>query len=91
MGELVCPHCHGNVSFGAKVCRGCQAEVEYGAPRWALLIVLAFAAIFGLKTGLGIAEWLGWVVGIAALFGGAFAANVLFKNRINFKRMYRTK
>ena len=27
---ITCPHCFGEVPYGAKVCRGCQAEIEYG-------------------------------------------------------------
>jgi hypothetical protein len=89
--ELICPHCHGNVSYGANVCRGCQAEVEYGTPRFVMVIVMIFSVFIGVKTASALADWLGWIVGIAIFFAGVFAANTLFRERVNFKRLYRTK
>lgn len=29
---MTCPHCHTEVPYGATVCRGCQAEVDYVPP-----------------------------------------------------------
>lgn len=27
---IICPHCRSEIPHGAKVCRGCQAEITYG-------------------------------------------------------------
>lgn len=86
---MMCPHCHGSIPSGATVCRGCQAEVEYGAPWWAnigavVLGVLAWAAVFDFSSKLGAA--LGVVVAIALLF----FMNWAFRKRVVFKRIYRT-
>ncbi len=94
MSDLICPHCHGNVPRGAKVCRGCQAEIEYGAPPLAFLVLLVVSAIVGSKTSGAVSEalsFLGWVVGAGAFITGAILLTKLFGNRVNFKRIYRTK
>jgi hypothetical protein len=38
---VTCPHCMNQVPWGAHVCRGCQAEIQYGTPR-------AVTAFFGI-------------------------------------------
>lgn len=44
---VTCPHCMNEVPWGAHVCRGCQAEIEYGTPR----VVTAFLGILCLIVG----------------------------------------
>lgn len=44
---VTCPHCMNHVPWGARVCRGCHAEIEYGTPR----SVIAFLGIFCLLAG----------------------------------------
>jgi ribosomal protein L40E len=87
MENLICPHCHTKVPRGAKVCTGCQAEVEYGTPLWALIFVLLIATIIGLFTRNSIFG--GWVIFTVILIGGGVGCFKLFAKRINFKRFYR--
>lgn len=35
---ITCPHCMNNVPWGARVCRGCHAEISYGTPFSAVVI-----------------------------------------------------
>ena len=91
---LICPHCRADVPRGATVCRGCQAEIEYGVPKGAYGIALLAAALAGVV----IAKILPDVLGIAAwvVAGGAFYAGCRFfqnryADRTNFKRIYRTR
>jgi hypothetical protein len=91
MSEVTCPHCHGAVSHGAKVCRGCQAEVEYGPPPFLYLVLLIISMILGFKVSAILPEFFGWVVAIACFASGLIGLNKFFKKRINFKRIYRTK
>jgi hypothetical protein len=88
MEDLICPHCHTRVSHGAKVCTGCQAEVEYGSPAWAIIFLFLIAVIIGLFTRNSILG--GWIIFWAILVGGGFACSKLFTNRISFKRIYKT-
>lgn len=46
---MTCPHCHTQVSHGAKVCRGCQAEIEYGTPNFIASIFFILSIIIGVK------------------------------------------
>lgn len=94
MGELVCSHCRGAVPRGATVCRGCQAEIEYGAPPFAYLVVLIASAFSGIKTSSIVPEslsFLSWVVGIGVFVGGGVLLSKVFGSRVNFKRIYKTK
>ena len=94
MSDLVCPHCRGSVPRGATVCRGCQAEIEYGAPPFANLIVLIASVASGITTSGAAPEnlsFLSWVVGIGVFVGGAALLSKIFDSRVNFKRVYRTK
>jgi hypothetical protein len=82
---ITCPHCFGEVPYGAKVCRGCQAEIEYGIPEWLFFIFLIFSVWVGWHSS-GI---LAWVTGIATFFACCIISErYLFKNRIVFKRKY---
>ncbi len=91
---MTCPHCRTSVHVGASVCTGCQAEVDYGTPRF-VMILIPIAAFF--LTGqianlLSIdANWLGWTIFALLVVGGGFGAKKLFKNRKSFKRVYNTK
>lgn len=94
MSNLSCPHCRGNVPRGATVCRGCQAEIEYGVPPPAYLVVAIVSGIVGFKTSSIVPEslsFLGWVVGIGAFIGGSLLMSKFFGDRVNFKRIYKTK
>lgn len=91
MSEMICPHCHGTVSRGARVCRGCQAEIEYGTPPAYILFLLIFSVIIGVKTTSFLPEFMGWIVGVGVFIGGFIGINKIFIDRVNFKRIYRTK
>lgn len=92
MPTVICPHCHTEVPHGARVCRGCQAEVEYGTPPAALLFVLLVAFFAAWKTGSVLdSSVAGWIVFALLLGGGIYGCLRLFKNRVSFKRIYRTR
>lgn len=94
MSELVCPHCHGDVPRGAKVCRGCQAEIEYGCPPALFLALIIFTAFLGFKASAVLPEslsFMGWIIGIGGFIAGSVLLNKVFEKRVNFKRIYNTK
>ncbi|PXW15502.1 hypothetical protein [Paraburkholderia caballeronis] len=89
---LQCPHCLTQVPRGAHVCTGCAAELHYGIPEKLLAVGLIAATIAGLYVGNGMNG--GAVVGTIAgfmVFGGIYAClQKVFKDRVVFKRNYRT-
>jgi hypothetical protein len=94
MSDLVCPHCRNNVPRGATVCSGCQAEIEYGAPNAAFLVLLVVSAGLGIKASGVVSDslsFLGWGVGIGVFIAGAVLITNMFGDRVVFKRIYRTK
>lgn len=91
MDELTCPHCHGNVPRGATVCRGCQAEVEYGTPRLLFGVLMLVALVLGVQVDNAMGSTLGWAAGVGIAIGSAVLLNRLFANRVIFKRRYRTR
>lgn len=94
MSDLICPHCHGSVSHGAKVCRGCQAEIEYGAPGFTFVVLLIISIYLGFKTSNALPEsmsFLCWITGVSVFAGGSFLLAHIFEHRVNFKRIYRTR
>jgi hypothetical protein len=91
MPNLFCPHCHTNVPHGARVCTGCQAEIEYGTPLAAFLIAFLASGFLGWKIGAATYPVLGWILFGVLLAGGWYVSWRIFKDRINFKRIYRTK
>ncbi|MGH8086007.1 MAG: hypothetical protein ACREPV_12145 [Lysobacter sp.] len=88
---VACPHCHGEVPFGAKVCRGCQAEVEYGTPPAAALLVFLLAFFGAWYVGSSFGSAFGWVALVVFLGGGIYLCQRAFKHRVSFKRIYRTR
>ncbi|MGL4473393.1 MAG: hypothetical protein ACRCT7_02885 [Shewanella sp.] len=91
MNDLVCPHCHGTVSRGAKVCRGCQAEIEYGVPMVFGIGLLILSLFLGVQTASFLPELFGWVVGIGVCIVGNIWLNGVFAKRVKFKRVYKTR
>lgn len=94
MSDLICPHCRGSVPRGAAVCRGCQAEIEYGAPPAAYVVVLVVSAIAGFQTSGVVPQslsFLSWIIGIGVFVGGVELLSRIFVDRVIFKRIYKTK
>ena len=89
--EIICPHCHNEIPQGASVCRGCQAEVEYGAPGSSYVLALFIAIYLGWFVGNKTMSEIGWAIFIAAFVGGIVLMNKIFKNRIKINRVYRTR
>lgn len=94
MTNLMCPHCHNNVPHGASVCRGCQAEVEYGAPgKWYVWLFIACVFGGGMLSSkvppslreIAIGSWL------VTFPAGAWLIFKSCKDRVIFKRSYRTR
>jgi hypothetical protein len=94
MSDLTCPHCHNNVPNGASVCRGCQAEVEYGAPGkwyiWLFIVCIISGGMLSSKLPSSIKEFgVGsWLVTFPL---GAWLIFKSSKDRVIFKRPYRTR
>lgn len=94
MSEITCPHCRGSVPWGATVCRGCQAEIEYGTPTVATVILVGFIVFIGYQTSAVLPEtmsYIGWIVGIGGFIAGRLLLSKKFINRVYFKRIYNTK
>jgi hypothetical protein len=88
---LICPHCRVNAPIGATVCRGCQAEIEYGPPRLAYISLLLVSIHSGFKVHqilLFNLPYLGWIIGIVIFIAGSVFLEKLFATRIVFKRGY---
>ena len=91
MMVITCPHCHTQVSFGAHVCTGCQAEVYYGPPK-AMRTLLTLTALF---LAFFVGFWTNFIIGVivfaAVKFGGwRYLLNV-YRERSEFIRLYRTR
>lgn len=91
MSDLSCPHCMTSVPMGARVCTGCQAEIEYGPPTGAHLFVLLAAAGAGAKLVDAVHPLVGIVGFAVVLLLGARASSWLFRGRVVFKRHYWTQ
>jgi hypothetical protein len=94
MSQLECPHCFNQVPWGAKVCRGCQAEVEYGVPAAYGLLSIGLSVFGGYQVSFLAPEswpYPGWISGVSILVFMSIIGNKIFKNRSNFKRNYKTK
>jgi len=93
-GELSCPHCLGRVPNGARVCRGCHAEVEYG-PRasfflWPIGVAIFLGTIARLKLrSFSYADEVAFAIGLLVFVMGSFLIVKSCENRIVFKRFYR--
>ena len=88
---MTCPHCHASVPLGATVCRGCKAEVSYGAPFWTVVVVFFLAVVLAVKIGNATIGPMGWGAFFATFFGGHyFLERKLFVKRVQFARHYRT-
>jgi hypothetical protein len=65
--------------------------VEYGPPLILFVIVVAIATLLAVKVGSSTTEALGWLVFIALFIAGANGAYALCKDRVVFRRIYRTR
>lgn len=90
---MICPHCRTEVPHGAKVCRGCQAEIEYGTPNFVGFIILLLSILAGFKLhSLFENLWISIIASGMLFFVMMFISEVkLFPNRVNFKRIYKTR
>jgi hypothetical protein len=91
MSEVItCPHCHGEIPKGAAVCRGCQGEVEYGAPRLAKIGAFIVGAIIWANT-IKHSPTLAFGAGIASAIVLLVFVSRIFRKRIAIRRLYRTR
>lgn len=91
MSVLTCPHClNDKIPHGAKVCRGCQAEIEYGASGKAYISVIAVSVVLGVWLGTSFQAFLGWLAFGVSIAGGIYLCAKAFADRVVFKRRYRT-
>jgi hypothetical protein len=90
MSNLNCPHCHNKVPRGAKVCRGCQAELQYGPPKIVVLLAFVAATFVGAIAG-RMSHTFGWISFGVILVATQYGIARAFKDRVIFKRIYRTR
>lgn len=93
MNDLTCPHCLNHVPYGAKVCRGCQAELKYGPSVKMQLSVFVAAVVVGSIVGHVLPRsmsLIGWVSFIGVFFLLYKWMNRVHGDRVIFKRIYRT-
>lgn len=81
MNQLMCPFCHNNVPYGATVCRGCGAEIDYTNPFSNMLGIIcgAVGAIIGWNAtdGLEALVIAGVFFVIGYILGGSLLADKL--------------
>ena len=82
---LECPHCLGNVPMSALVCRGCKAEIKYGVPGWAYVVLFVLVFFVAINVH-GIFSW-PIVIGVFVL--GRMCIKKTFAGRVVFIRQYR--
>lgn len=88
--SIECPHCYKQLRFGAKVCRGCQAEVVYGIPHWITVMLIIGSCIIGKaidELGIPIVPW---VAGIGMFIWGILDLEKRYRYHAVFRRRYRT-
>lgn len=92
MDFLICPYCRiDDIPRGATVCRGCQAEIEYGMPPASLGVTFVAACIVGIWVSGRTAPLVGWIAFGAVCVGGIYGSVKLFRERIVFKRRFNTR
>jgi hypothetical protein len=86
---MKCPHCHTLVPSGATVCTGCQAEVDYGVPRWLFWFNVFSAILIAAMASLLTTSQLMVVCAGAVWYLGAHLASArAFRDRVVFLRRY---
>jgi len=90
MNMYTCPHCYDEVPHGASVCRGCQAEISYGGPRYLSIVIFIVAALSGAKVLEFTSPTVAFTAMVIIFAVGAALTHKLFKNRVRFKRRYNT-
>ncbi len=94
INDLTCPHCLGSVPRGASVCRGCQAEIEYGTSFFEIVALIFISIFVGVLTDSMLPNTLsfvGWIVVFGSLYAGGKHLREKNKDRAEFKRIYRMK
>lgn len=92
MEEIKCPHCYEIVPRGARVCKGCQAEIDYGTPSFIAMLSLIVSVVLGfIASGMidGGNGYLGFGVGIVSMIAMFLCTEKIFSKRVKFKRVYK--
>lgn len=96
---ITCPHCLNSVPYGALLCRGCKAEIEYGATstyRKLLIGASVLIAWFIAALMMGVLPEAAFIVapitGAAVYAGGRHYFNTpAIKEKVTFYRRYSPK
>ena len=96
MAHLECPYCGKSISLGLHECSTCMAQIRYGPPRFAYVLVATISLILGFEAA-GIVpdrySFIGWVLGwlfsIALFVPASVALGRIFRHRVKFKPAYR--
>lgn len=86
--NMTCSECRTDIPVGAKVCRGCHAEISYGTPG-ELLLVNAGAWVgigFYLNSHFAWSNNISTVVAIGGFVATALLLAKVFKNDVRFTR-----
>lgn len=94
MNDLICPHCHNSLSYGAQVCQGCGAEVHYGVPRtikkyW-LIAAFFVATVIYINMVHNHNLWGLTATYLATLIVGFLLLKRWYRGRVTFYRNYYT-
>ena len=86
---VVCPLCFTTVKWGAKVCLGCQASLEYGAPTSRYWLALAVSAYLGIFVGEYFSGWfliIPFLIAFSAFAYLCYLIGEIYNERATFRR-----
>lgn len=96
---VTCPHCMNEVPWGARVCRGCHAEISYGTPRAIAIFFTVLCVIAGwyaakrVHTHISTNSTLLWgVFGVVFLLSALASRKIckrIYDGKTMFRRFYR--
>ncbi len=86
---VACPLCFTTVKWGARVCLGCQANIEYGAPTSRYWLALAASAFLGISLRQYFSGWfliIPFLIAFTAFAYLCYLIGEINNERANFRR-----
>lgn len=84
--NTTCPFCYATAPWGATVCRGCHAVLEYGASSKWYLGALAVSIFISVWISDFLSWWLSVLAGFICFAYLAFLLVEKFENKVVFRR-----